>query len=109
MQEDDSTIHNAAHHDGQEVGVQDRESCRHLEVEVHYHVPILDIQNTTEGSDIIILDEQTELHDNPTDTNANGVGYVVSQAPTSADKSQPNHVASNKRMVNIFPEKHVLV
>lgn len=102
MQEDDTTIDIAAHRDGQEERVQDGENCGHLEVEVHQRVPVLDTQNTKERSDLNILDEQTQMHDNTKDTNANGVECVVSQAPTEADKSQSNHVASNKKLVSFF-------
>ncbi|MCJ8738525.1 hypothetical protein PDJAM_G00036600 [Pangasius djambal] len=102
LQEDNTTIHNAARRDGREGRVQDGESCGQLEAEVHQHVAILDMQNTKERSGVSILDERTQIHDNTKDTNANGVGYVVSQAPTAADKSQPNHVASNKKFVNFF-------
>lgn len=100
--QEDSTVHNAVYRDGQEGKVEDGESCGHLEVEVHQHVPILDTQNSKEGSDIHIQDEQTQLHDNIEDTNANGLGYVVSQPPTAADKSQPNHVASNTTLATFF-------
>lgn len=102
MQEDDSSIHNSTPRDDQEGRLQDGERCGHQEVEVHQHVPVLDTQNTQEGSDISILDEQTQLHDNIKDTNGNGVGYVISQAPTAADKSQPNHVTSNKKLATFF-------
>ncbi|XP_053496718.1 sorting nexin-11 [Ictalurus furcatus] len=100
LQEDDTTIHNRR--DGQEGRVQDGESCERLEVDVHQQVPILDIQNTKEGSGISILDEQKPIHDNTKDSIANGVEYVVSQAPTEADKSQLNHVANNNKLVNFF-------
>lgn len=100
LQDNDSNIFNTTPRDGQEV--QDVESCGHLEVEVHQQVSVFETQNTKEGNDISILDEQTQLHDNTRDTNANGVGYIVSQASTATDKSQPNHVASNKKLATFF-------
>ncbi|KAG7325138.1 hypothetical protein KOW79_011454 [Hemibagrus wyckioides] len=101
LQEDDTAVHEAAQRDEQE-GREDGESCGHLEVEVHQQTPMLDTQNTKEGSDLSILDERTQIHDNTVDTNANGVGYVLSQAPTAADKSQPNHVVNNKKLATFF-------
>ncbi|KAK3529669.1 hypothetical protein QTP70_033698 [Hemibagrus guttatus] len=102
LQEDDTAVHKVAHSDSQEGwgedgGEVDGERCGHPEVVVHQHLPMLDTQNTTEGSDLSIRDEQTQIHDNTMDTNANGLGYVLSQAPTAADKSQPNHVVNNKK------------
>ncbi|XP_053368075.1 sorting nexin-11 [Clarias gariepinus] len=102
LQDDDAPLNNAAHRDRHEETVQNEENCGYLQVDVHQHVPILDNQNTKERSDISILDEQTKIDNNLKDTNANGVGYVVTQSPTAADKSQPNHVASNKKLVNFF-------
>lgn len=102
LQEDDTTVHNAAHRDGQEERVQNGESYGNLEVEVHHHAPISDTQNTNEEKDLSILEKQAQIHDEFKDTNANGVGYVLSQAPTAADKSQPNHVVNNKKLVNFF-------
>lgn len=101
LQDDDTAVHKAAQRDGQE-GREDGESCGHLEVEVHQQAPMLDTQNTNEGSDLSILDERTQIHDNTVDSNANGVGYVRSQAPTAADKSQPNHVVNNKKLATFF-------
>ncbi|XP_060795822.1 sorting nexin-11 isoform X2 [Neoarius graeffei] len=101
LQEDNTTVDTAAPRDGREGSAQDWENCEHLEVEIHQHVPVLNTQNTKEGSDLGILDEQTHIHDTTMDTNANGIGCVVLQAPIAADKSQSNHVASNK-LVNCF-------
>ncbi|XP_046710470.1 sorting nexin-11 isoform X1 [Silurus meridionalis] len=102
VQEDDTTLHNVAHRDDQLERIKDREINGHLEVEVHQHVAILDTQNTNEEHGICILDAQTQIHDNTKDTNGNGVGYVVSQAPAAGDKSQLNHVASNKKLVDFI-------
>ncbi|XP_060715474.1 sorting nexin-11 [Tachysurus vachellii] len=102
LMEDDTTVHNAAHRDGQAGRIQDTESCGHLEVEVHQYTPVLDTQNTKEGNDLSIIDEQTQIHVNTKDTNANGVGYVLSQAPSVADNSQPNHLVNNKKLANFF-------
>ncbi|KAF4085106.1 hypothetical protein AMELA_G00113720 [Ameiurus melas] len=100
LQEDDTSIHNRT--DSQEGRVQDGESCERLEVDVHQQVPILDIQNTKEGSDISILDERKQIHDNTKNSNANGIGYVVLQAPTEAEKSQLNHVTNSNKLVSFF-------
>ncbi|TSK14696.1 Sorting nexin-11 [Bagarius yarrelli] len=97
-QEDDVAVYDSARIDGQEGRAQNGESYGQLEVEVHQHVPMLDTQNTKSSA---ILDEQTQMHDNSKDTNANGVGYVLPQAPTAADKSQLNHVVNHKKLVNI--------
>lgn len=102
LQDNDSMIYNSTPRDGQEVMAQDVESCGHLEVAVHQQDSVFETQNTKKGSDSSILNEQTQLHDNSRDANANGVGYIVSQASTETDKSQPNHLASNKKLATFF-------